>query len=472
MKSTALTRIALALLGLFPFAIARGEAEVSPKEAQAIAEEAFIYGFPMVMNYGTLYEYFIDESSPQYKCPFNQIFNTARVFTPKDTAIVTPNSDTPYSFIGADLRAEPLVIHVPDVEKGRYYAVQFVDMYTFNYAYVGSRTTGNGAGSFLIAGPAWKGKPPAGIKKVIRCETDFSFIGFRTQLFGPSDIDNVKRIQSGYKVQTLSRYLKRPAPAAAAKIDWPKIEKKLAETDPFAYLSFVLQFCPTRGPAAIEVPLRARFARIGIKAGEPFSLDHLTAPQKAALAAGMKSGYEKIKQRVEALGKPENGWRVATRGFGDRAVYDGDWTLRAAAAMAGIYGNNPAEALYPLLMTDRDGNKPDCSDKRYTLTFPAGELPPDTAFWSVTMYDRKTQLLVENPLNRYLINSPMLPGLKKNADGSLTIYIQKDTPGKENESNWLPAPDGPIYVVMRLYWPEPSALKGEWKPPAVMAAAN
>jgi hypothetical protein len=398
------------------------------------------------------------------------MFNIGRVYTPKDTAIVTPNSDTPYSFVGADLRAEPLVLSVPEVEKGRYYAVQLVDMYTFNYGYIGSRTTGNGAGTYMLAGPNWKGETPPGINKVFPCETDFSLVGYRTQLFGPTDIDNVKKIQAGYKAQTLSAFLKQPAPAAAPEINWPKIDKKLAETDPFAYLNFVLQFCPASGPAEVEKPLRARFAKIGSEAGKPFALDKLTPEQKGDLEQGVKGALEKIKQKVATIGTDENGWRVATSGFGDRAMYKGDWTLRAAAAMAGIYGNDAVEALYPMLATDSDGNKPDCSKNRYTLTFPKDQLPPVNAFWSVTMYDGKTQLLIENPINRYLINSPMLPDLKKNPDGSLTLYIQKDSPGQEKESNWLPAPDGPIYVVMRLYWPQEAALKGEWKPPAVMRA--
>jgi hypothetical protein len=157
-----------------------------------------------------------------------------------------------------------------------------------------------------------------------------------------------------------------------------------------------------------------------------------------------------------------------TKGFGDRSANNGDWELRAAVAMAGIYGNDAAEALYPLLSTDSDGNKPDCSADRYTLTFPAGKLPPVHAFWSVTMYDGKTQLLVANPLDRYLINSPMLPDLKMNEDGSLTLYLQHDSPGADKESNWLPAPAGPIYVVMRLYWPKEEALNGSWQPPAVV----
>jgi hypothetical protein len=220
----------------------------------------------------------------------------------------------------------------------------------------------------------------------------------------------------------------------------------------------------------VEVPLRARFAKIGVEAGKPFAVDKLTPDQKAELEAAMNSGIEKIKQRVETLGTDVNGWRVTPNAFGDRQAYAGDWLLRAVAAMAGIYGNSPAEAVYPLLATDSDGNKPDTSTNRYTLTFPDGALPPVNAFWLVTMYDRKTQLLIENPINRYLINSPMLPDLKKNADGSITLYIQKDSPGADTESNWLPAPNGLAYVVMRLYWPKegsPSIYNNTWKPPAV-----
>jgi hypothetical protein len=436
-------------------------------EPKQIAEDASIYAFPMVMNYGTYYEYFIDKSSSQYKAPFNQLYNMSRVATPKDTAIVTPNSDTPYSILGMDLRAEPLVLCVPEVEKDRYYSVQLIDLYTFNYGYIGSRATGNDEGCYLVAGPNWKGETPEGIKKVFRCETEFSMAAYRTQLFNPADMDNVKKVQTGYKVQPLSAFLKKPAPPAAPEVEWPKIDKNLAETDPFAYLNFVLQFCPPTGPAEVEKPLRERFATIGIEAGKPFKLEQFTADQKADLAAGVKGGYEKIKQKLATLGSDENGWRVGTSLFGDRAMCKGDWLKRAAAAMGGIYGNDVAEALYPYLTADSEGNKPDCSKNRYTLTFPKGLLPPVNAFWSVTMYDGKTQFLIDNPINRYLINSPMLPDLRKNDDGSLTLYIQKESPGKDKESNWLPAPDGPIFLVMRLYWPKEEAIKGQWKPPAV-----
>lgn len=467
--------VAGALLGYLALA-SEPARSLEPKEApekgtksetKQIAEEAYIYGFPMVMNYLTVYQYFLDKSSSQYKAPFNQIYNTARVYTPKDTAIVTPNSDTPYSFVAMDLRAEPFVLSLPEIEKSRYYSVQMIDMYTCNYGYIGSRATGNSAGHYLIAGPNWKGEKPEGIAKVFRCETDFSVALYRTQLFNPADIANVKKIQAGYKAQPLSAYLKKPAPPAPPRVEWPRIDKKTAETNPFTYLNFLLQFCPPTGTAKVEVPLRLRMARIGIEAGKPFTLDTLSAAQRADVEAGIKSGLGKIKQRIATVGRPENGWRVATKAFGDRAMYKGDWTLRAAAAMAGIYGNDAVEALYPLLAVDSEGEKPDCSKQSYTLTFPKGQLPPVHAFWSVTMYDAKTQLLIDNPIHRYLINSPMLPDLKKNEDGSLTIYIQKDTPGKEKESNWLPAPDGPMYLVMRLYWPKEAALTGAWKPPAL-----
>ena len=446
-------------------------ADTATSETDQIAEEAFVYGFPMVMAYGILYEYFVDKSSSQYKTSFNQIYNTARVYTPEDTAIVTPNSDTPYSFVGMDLRAEPFVICNPEIDKGRYFSIQFIDLYTFNFAYAGSRTTGNGPGCFMIAGPSWQGAVPPGITKVFQCETDFALALIRTQLLAPDDIDNVKKIQAGYRALPLSQFLGRPAPAPAAAVAWPKIDKEMMAADPFGYLAFLLQFCPAVGPAAVERPLRERFARIGIEAGKPFPSIEPTPELKASLEAGAKQGMAQVKQQVEHFGMNENGWLVPLHGFGDRKMYDGNWTQRAAAAMAGIFGNDAAEALYPLLSTDAAGQKPDCASNRYTLTFPAEGLPPVDAFWSVTMYDGKTQLLVANPLNRYLINSPMLPQMKHNQDGSLTLYIQKDSPGADKESNWLPAPNGPIYVAMRLYWPKEAALSGSWKPPQVQRAA-
>ncbi|WP_199193294.1 DUF1254 domain-containing protein [Blastopirellula marina] len=473
MKKTAVV-ILLCVLGMiFPRTSVTAQ-DQSPDDT-AIAEEAFIYGFPMVMNYAVMYEYFIDTTSDQYKCPFNEIYNTARVYTPADTSVVTPNSDTPYSFFCADLRAEPVVFAVPEIEKERYFSVQLVDFYTFNFGYVGSRATGNGGGKYMIAGPNWTGEKPAGVDKVFHCETDFATAIIRTQLFNPADLDNVKQVQKGYQLLPLSTYLGQKAPEVAPDIKWPKIDKELAAKDPYGYLAFLLNLCPPVGAAEVEAPMRARFLKIGLEAGKSFPCCELTTAQEAALKKGAEQGLAAIKKNTDAIGATVNGWHILDI-TNDREACDGDWLLRASIAMAGIYANDSIEAAYPITRTDADGQPLDGSQHKYTITFPAGKLPPVKAFWSVTMYDGKTQLLIKNPIDRYLINSPMLPDMKKNADGSLTIYIQKDSPGADQEANWLPAPDGPIYLAMRLYWPKtdpPSILPpghGTWKPPGIVRA--
>jgi hypothetical protein len=440
-------------------------------EAKDIAEAGFIFGLPIVMNYGVMYEYAVDRNSGQFKAPFNELKNEPNVFTYKDTAIVTPNSDTPYSFVWLDLRAEPMVLSVPAIDPKRYYSVMLCDGNTYNYGYIGTRATGSDAGDYMVVGPDWKGDTPAGIKQVFRSSTQFSLAGYRTQLFGPDDLDNVKKVQAGYKVQTLSAYLNQPAPAPAPTIDFPKIDKELVKTNFFDYLDFALQFAPAQDN---EKEIRAKLARIGIGPGKTFNFKDLSLEHKLEIGLGMKEGQRKVDEAVAHFGKDINGWKVGSLP-GDSAHYDGDWLARAVAAQAGIYGNDAAEAMYPYTRNDGGGETLDGSKHDYTLTFASGQLPPVNSFWSVTMYDGKTQLLIENPINRYLVNSPMIPDMKTNPDGSLTLYIQKDSPGKDKEANWLPAPNGPIYLVMRLYWPKteaPSILpagEGTWQPPAIAA---
>lgn len=437
--------------------------------AKDIAEAGFIYGLPIVMNYGVMYEYAVDRSSGQFKAPFNQILNEARVYTYKDTAVVTPNSDTPYSLLWLDLRAEPIVLSVPAVEKSRYFSVMLCDGNTFNYGYIGSRATGNEAGDYLVVGPEWKGEAPSSIKKVLRSSTQFSAAVYRTQLFNAEDMINVQKVQTGYAVRTLSAYLKQASPPPAPTIDFPKIDKELVKTNFFEFLDFALQFAPAQEN---EKEIRAQLARIGVGPGKTFNFKDLSLEQKLEIGLGMKEGDRKVDEAVASAGKAINNWRVSSQ-FGDSAFFNGDWLKRAAAAKAGIYGNDAVEATYPMTRVDSRGEPLDGSKHNYTLTFPAGQLPPVNAFWSLTMYDGKTQLLIENPINRYLVNSPMLPALKKNTDGSLTLYIQNKSPGADKESNWLPAPNGPIYLVMRLYWPSttpPSILppgEGTWRPPGV-----
>jgi hypothetical protein len=438
---------------------------LTPSQTRAIAKEAYTYGFPLVDNYRILYSYFADQGGKEYKAPWNVLFNNARVYTPDDKAIQTPNSDTPYSYIGADLRAEPLVFTVPAVEKNRYYSLQFIDLYTFNFAYVGSRATGNEPGHFLLAGPNWKGDKPEGIKEVIHSETELAFVLYRTQLFQPDDIENVKKIQAGYKVQPLSTFLGKPAPIAPPKIDFykplsPADQKTSLEF--FNVLNFVLKFCPTH-PS--EKELMARFAQAGIGAGLTLDLAKISPETKKAMKEGIADAWKEFAEFKKT--ELDTGKLTSADGFGTRAFLKNNYLSRMSSAVLGIYGNSKQEAFYPVYFTDSEEKKLDAAKHRYTLRFAPNQLPPVNSFWSLTMYEMPASLLVANPLNRYLINSPMLSSLQRDADGSITIYIQNESPGKEKESNWLPAPQGPFLVVMRLYWPKAEALNGTWKAPAL-----
>ena len=250
---------------------------------RAIAKEAYVYGFPMVDNYRVQYSYFVDPKDPDYKAPYNQLFNIPRVFTPEDKAIQTPNSDTPYSWIGLDLRTEPIVFTVPKIAKDRYFSLQLIDLYTHNFDYLGSRTTGNDGGSFLIAGPNWSGKTPKGITKVIRCETEIASAQFRTQLFSPSDLDNVKDIQAQYIVKPLSKFLGEASPVAAPPIDFLKpltASYERTSLEFFKLLNFTLQFAPTY-PS--EKDLMERFAKIGVGGGLPFDPTTLSPEVKKCI---------------------------------------------------------------------------------------------------------------------------------------------------------------------------------------------
>jgi len=455
------------LLGSAAFSLAAAPATTSaqslgPDEARAIAKEATVYGVPMLENYRIQYSYFVNRSDPDFKAPWNTLNNVARVFTPDDKAIQTPNSDTPYSQLGADLRAEPLVLTVPAVEGGRYYSLQFVDMYTYNFAYVGSRATGNEAGRFLLAGPRWKGDQPKGIKSVIRSETDLNFVLYRTQLFDPSDLDNVRKVQAGYGVQPLSQFLGQPAPPPAPVLDYPRpLTQDEQKSSPafFALLNFLLQFCPTH-PS--EQALMARFAALNIGAGKSFDPNALSPELRNAVQDGMADAWKAFADFKAT--EVDTGKRTAADGFGTREMLKNDYMARMASAVLGIYGNTKDEAMYPAYFRDADGRMLDGAN-RYVLRFAPGQLPPANAFWSLTMYELPSSLLCANPINRYLINSPMLDKLGRDPDGGYTIYLQNEAPQADLQSNWLPAPKGPFWTTLRLYWPKQEALSGAWKQP-------
>ena len=273
--------MAVAALLCGPMASANpAAAKLSPAEVQAIAEEGFVYGLPLVMNYAVMNAFAVNRDSGQFKAPFNQIHCEANVFTHENTAVVTPNSDTPYCLLWVDLRAEPMVVSVPAVPKSRYYSVHLCDGNTFNYGFIGTRTTGPEAGDFLIVGPDWKGETPAGIKKVFRSSTQQSIVIFRTQLFSPADLPGVAKVQAGYKAQPLSAFLKQPPPAAAPAIDFPKIDDAMLKANFFDYLDFVLAFGP---PGPEEKEIRARLASIGVGPGKTFDFKDLSPELRAAV---------------------------------------------------------------------------------------------------------------------------------------------------------------------------------------------
>ena len=436
----------------------------TPAELREIIREAYIYGFPMVDSYRIQHSYFVDATHPEYKGAWNAIHNVARVFTPQDKAIQTPNSDTPYSFLGADLRAEPLVISVPEV-RDRYYSLQFIDMYTHNFAYVGSRASGSEAGNYLLAGPRWQGETPKGIKSVIRSETDLAFVLYRTQLFGDDDLEAVKKIQAQYKVQPLSQFIGTAAPPTRALEFVTPLSAEAQKSSPefFRILNFLLQFAPTH-PS--EQALMDRFARAGVGAGKPFDVGTLSPEQLQAIRDGMTDAWSMFKRyKAEQI---DTGRKSSADGFGTRDFLRNDYLTRMSSAVLGIYGNSKEEANYPAYFTDAEGKPLDGASGRYTVRFEPGKLPPVNSFWSLTMYELPASLLTDNPINRYLINSPMEPRLVRDANGGITLYVQHESPGKEKEANWLPAPKGPFFMIMRQYWPRPEALDGTWKaPPAV-----
>jgi hypothetical protein len=435
--------------------------KLSTQEARKIAKEAYIYANPPVDSYRILFNYFVEKDNPDYKAPWNQIKNIPRVYTHEDRAVQTPNSDTPYSWLALDLRSEPMVLSVPQIEKERYYSLQLVDLYTYNFDYIGSRTTGNDGGHFLIAGPGWEGKTPEGIRNVIHAETELILVVYRTQLFNPEDLENVKAIQAGYKVQPLSSFLGQPAPEAAPKINFfqPLTREEIRESPKvFEHLNFVLQFCPTH-PS--EQELMARFAKLNIGAGKDFNWDAFSPEIQEAIKQGIADAWAEF---AELKKLADAGKVTSDQVFGTRQHLQNNYLYRMAGAVLGIWGNSAAEAIYPSLYVDANGQKLD-GTHNYSLHFEPGQLPPVNAFWSMTMYELPASLLVENQLNRYLLNSTMEDDFVRDEDGSITLHFQQESPGKDREPNWLPAPQGPFSVVVRLYWPKAEALDGTWTPP-------
>ncbi|MFV2063612.1 MAG: DUF1254 domain-containing protein [Chloroflexota bacterium] len=429
------------------------------------AEEAYTYAFPMLMGYRFAFGTSIAKGAASYRGALNEIHSDPKTLGPSFRDVITPNADTPYSFSILDLRVEPMVLHVPQITD-RYYVMQLEDLYGFNAHYVGTRVTGTDAGAYLLPGPRWDGPVPDGISAVLRGETDLAFLIGRTQLLGASDLPALESITGGYRLEALSSFL-GSTPPPAVPFDWPMWDDEASRDERFVDLvNVLLELCLPPNPQ--DEAVLATMASIGIAPGVPFDAADLSEYQRDAFRAGIASAREMISSKVDEAGEMVNGW-TAVDSFGDRARIGADITLRAAGAMMGWGGNDKKEAFYPICRTDADG-EPLNGGRRYRLTFT--DRPPVDAFWSVTMYDTSYDgvggYMVDNPIDRYLVSSTT-EGLSLGEDGSLTIAIQRDEPTSATDrANWLPAPDGDFYLVLRMYLPKPAALDGSWSPPPLV----
>ncbi len=439
----------------------RGQ-ELTPGEAESLSEQAFIAGFPVVENYKALLAEAVDENGDQFVAPLNTLSHSMRAFSAGAESVETPNVDVGYSVAWLDLRTEPVMLDVPEVEDERYFSIQLVDLYNYNFSFIGTRSTGNHAAKYLLAGPDWQGPPPPEIDQVIQCETRFAFVRFQIQVFGPDDTETVQAIQSNLLVQSLSTLLGQSAPQLS-----PDLEISISDSPAESHFDFLnlvntaLKFCPPNRPESKE---RDPMSRIGVVAGQPFDSSAFSAEIQEAIKRGMEKGAATIDTALASAN--------TALVFGARDPERADFLRRAVGARVKLHGISREERLNSLYRSDNDGNPLDASQGNYVLRLLPADLPPVNAFWSLTMYDGQTQDLVPNPIGRYLINSAMLPELTTNSDGKIEIQIQHEPPAEDRVANWLPAPDGPFYMVLRLYWPKPDAWDGTWNAPLVAPATS
>jgi hypothetical protein len=435
---------------------ASATAEVTPAEAREIAKEAWIYGYSIFYNYKTQYEYALDKNSATTAGGFNKFKHYDTSFTYKDTTIVTPNNDTPYSWAMLNLTDEPVILQVPKIEGKRYYVMQLIDLYTFNFAYVGSRATGNEPGNYLIAGPNWKGEAPAGITKTFQSETNLVTLLGRTEMDSPAEQAIVRKIQAGYKIIPLHEFTKQPKPAAMNYVMPLPVWNEADYTSPnfINVLNALLQYTVADSS---EKELHERFAKIGLVPGQPFDQSKYSPEVLKAIEEGIADGGKALK---ESIGRTTSSLEL----FGTRADLKNDYMKRAVAAAMGIYGNTKEEAVYVGTMAD-DDQKPLMGENKYIVRFTKDQLPKVEFFWSITMYNLPKRHLVQNPIDRYSIGD-RTKGIKYEPNGDLIIYLQATSPGKDKESNWLPSPAaGPFNIIVRMYGPDQSVTSGQWQMP-------
>lgn len=434
---------------------------LTPDEAKAIAEEAYIYAYPMMENYKTLYSRYAENG----QMIFNTFLHRHKLMGPEFKRIVAPNNDTLYSSVWLDLRAEPLVVTVPNIPEERYYSLQFIDLFVYNFAYIGQRETGSKGGSYLIVGPGQKAPDVPGIRRVYPSESDFVFCIGRILAKNTEDQEIAAGFQRQFKVEPLSAFLKKQPPSPPEPVDFLAFDPAKAKSEHFIeYFNFLVRHANIHpsDEAAFET-----FKKIGIGPGAHITLDKMEPGLVTSIREGVMSGYAKIQAETKKIGTRVAGWNTTFKGYGTRDMMKGDHLTHAAGAMIGLYGHNPLENSSFSRQADSEQIPFDGAKNQYVLRFEKDRMPPAKAFWSLTLYRMPEVLLSANELNRYAIGD-RTTGLQYGKDGALTLYIQNASPGKELESNWLPSPEGPFMLALRVYLPGESLFNGSWQPPEVI----
>ena len=425
-------------------------ATLDQSQAKALAQEAYVFAYATVEHDKVL-------SAIAAKLPFNRLYSEPRLLGPQDNKVVSPNNDTFYSRALLDLRGEPQVLQVPAVQ-GRYYSFQLVDMRTDNLDYIGTRATGNQAGRYLIAGPDWQGEVPAGFSGVIRSPSRLVFLLGRTEVKGEADQKEAANLMTGYALQPLSKVIAGTSPEVLPSLQLPAYQDTKQGPAEALFNTFN-DLAPLHQWNANEQAKLARFAAIGIVPGTTF-----TAPAGLAdaIAQGAEAGREQVRAASSQVSVEQQGWFRSPANVGK---FGDDDLTRAAVAWRYIYANDAVEAVYPMALHDAQGQVLD-GRKVYRLHFPAGQLPPVNAFWSLTLYDGRTQLLSANPIQRYAVGDRS-PDLRYDADGGLTLLLQPHAPEAARQGNWLPTPEGPFNLLLRLYLPKAGALDGSYRLPTI-----
>jgi len=436
---------------------------IGAEEAMAIADEAYVFGYPLVLMEITRRVMTAVSKPSERKAPMSQFLHLRTFPDPTFTDVVSPNADTLYSSAWIDLAKEPIVLSVPSTGD-RYYLMQMLDAWTNVFACPGTRTTGNAKNDFAITGPGWKGTLPKGLHE-IKSPTNMFWIAGRTLTKGKQDYTAVHAIQDQYRLTPLSAWGKDYTPPDDVLVEkgidtqTPPVQQ-VSALDAVSFFTRLNALMKENPPAAADAAAMKRFARIGVAPGKPFNLQNLELDGAEALGRGIVAGQARITREAEKPhGKQVNGWDVMT----NLGRYGTNYLFRAVVALVALGANLPEDAVYPRATKDGDGQAL-IGMNRYVIRFPEGQLPPVGAFWSITLYNAK-QFFVQNPINRYAIGDR--DKLKFDDDGSLTLYVQQQSPGVDKESNWLPAPNGDFNLFMRLYSPKKEILDATWKPPAI-----